>query len=355
MSGLTSWSRIGVLLAGVAAGCGGADRGGESGPATAKPGGLSKQVILVGFDASEPIVKAMTHGKIQGVVVQNPLKMGELGVKTLVMHLEKQPVEPKVPTGEMLITPENMKNPEVQPLIDPPKVENVSGGLSGAKTKKWRVMVIPKGTTHEFWKTIHAGVKKAEDELGNVEVVWQGPQKEDDRVQQIQLVQSAVAAGVDGIVLAPLDARALVQPVEAAVAKGIPVVIFDSALESTKPVSFVATDNYHGGELAAQRLGQLLQGKGKIILLRYAVGSESTEKREKGFTDTMAKEFPGITFLSESEYAGPTAGFRPAEGAEPGDPISGAGRRHLLSQREQYRRHASRPRGGWHGRGSAVM
>ena len=85
-------------------------------------------------------------------------------------------------------------------------------------------MVIPKGTTHEFWKTIHAGALKAAEELGNVEIIWQGPQKEDDRTEQIQLVQNAVAAGVDGIVLAPLDSKALVEPVEEAIAKGIPVV-----------------------------------------------------------------------------------------------------------------------------------
>ena len=125
------------------------------------------------------------------------------------------------------------------------------------------MIVIPKGTTHEFWKTLHAGTLKAADELGNVDVIWQGPQKEDDRVQQIQLVQNAIAAGVDGIVLAPLDAKALVDPVEAAAAKGIPVVIFDSALESKKIVSYVATNNYNGGVLAARRLGELLKGKGK--------------------------------------------------------------------------------------------
>ena len=100
-------------------------------------------------------------------------------------------------------------------------------------------------------------------------MIWQGPQKEDDRVQQIQLVQSAVAAGVDGIVLAPLDAQALVEPVEAAVAKGIPVVIIDSGLESNKIVSYVATDNYHGGVLAAQRLGELSRrGQGHPAPLR---------------------------------------------------------------------------------------
>ena len=92
---------------------------------------------------------------------------------------------------------------------------------------------------------------------------WQGPDKEEDRVQQIQLVQGAVAAGVDGIVLAPLDPRALVLSVETAVAKGIPVVVIDSGLESRKPVSYISTDNYHGGELAARKMGELLGGEGK--------------------------------------------------------------------------------------------
>jgi ribose transport system substrate-binding protein len=169
------------------------------------------------------------------------------------------------------------------------------------------VIVIPKGTTHEFWKTLHAGTLEAARELGNVDVIWQGPQKEDDRVMQIQLVQNAVAAGVDGIVIAPLDSRALVEPIEAAVAKGIPVLVFDSALESTKSVSYVATNNSHGGVLAAQRLGELLKGEGRVILLRYAVGSESTEQREKGFTDTLSKEFPKVVLISDTEYAGPTS------------------------------------------------
>jgi ribose transport system substrate-binding protein len=264
-------------------------------------------VHLIGFDSSEPIVDALSRGAIQGVVIQNPLRMGELGVKTLVQHLEKQPVERRISTGEVIVTPENMNDPNMKEFVHPPKDDTAGANLSGAKTKKWRVMVIPKGTTHEFWLTIHAGVIKAEQELGNVEIVWRGPEKEDDRVEQIQLVQSAVASGVDGIVLAPLDARALVQPVETAIAKGIPVVIMDSGLESDKYVSYVATDNYHGGVLAAQQMGKLLGGEGKVILLRYQVGSESTEQREKGFAETIAKEFPKISFVSDSEYAGPTS------------------------------------------------
>jgi ribose transport system substrate-binding protein len=264
-------------------------------------------VVFVGFDASPPLVSALKQGKLQGIVVQNPYRMGQLGVKTLVEHLEKKEVPAKVSTGETLVTPENMSEPEVARLLDPPQAENRAEAGSTGEKKKWRVMVIPKGTSHEFWKTIHAGAVKAAEELGNVEVIWQGPQKEDERSQQIQLVQNAIASGVDGIVLAPLDSRALVKPVEEAIAKDIPVVIIDSGLESAKIVSYVATDNYNGGMLAAKRLGELLKGQGKIILLRYAIGSASTEEREKGFTDVIARDFPGITYLSNTEYAGATS------------------------------------------------
>ena len=306
------WKGIGVLLAaGFLVGCGGSEEATGTGAA---PGGASpaagsgrKGVVLIGFDASEALVGALSQGKIQGLVVQNPVLMGETSVKTMVQHLEKQTVEPRVSTGETVVTPENYKEPAIDKLIHPARSENTSSAsLSGPKAKKWKVIVIPKGTTHEFWEALHAGTLKAAAELGNVEVIWLGPQKEDERGKQIELIQSAVAAGVDGIVLAPLDAHALVDPVEAAVAKGIPVVIFDSAVDTKKIVSFVATDNYHGGVLAARRLGEVLGGKGRIILLRYAVGSESTEQREKGFTDTLAKEFPGLTLISDTEYAGPT-------------------------------------------------
>jgi ribose transport system substrate-binding protein len=297
-----------LFAASVLTGCAGTSN--EAAPASGASAASapSKPVKFVGFDASEPLVDAMRQGKILGLVVQNPFRMAMLSVETMVNHLEKRAVETQVSTGETMVTPENMDDPEISKLIHPPQAENTSGAsLSRVKSKKWRVMVIPKGTTHEFWKTIHAGALAAAEKLGNVELIWQGPQKEDDRVQQIQLVQNAIAAQVDGIVLAPLDERALVEPVEAAVAKGIPVVIFDSGLESQKMVSYVATNNYHGGVLAAERLGELLKGEGKVILLRYAVGSESSEQREKGFTDTLAQKFPKISLLSDGEYAGPTS------------------------------------------------
>ncbi|MDB6128147.1 MAG: Sugar transporter substrate-binding protein, partial [Verrucomicrobia bacterium] len=111
---------------------------------------------------------------------------------------------------------------------------------------------------------------------------------------------------VSGIVLAPLDARALVAPTEAAIHAGIPVVIIDSGLSSPAPISTVSTDNYKGGVLGAKRLGSILGGKGKVILIRVLAGSTSTEQREAGFLDTMGKEFSGIEILSSDQHAGAT-------------------------------------------------
>ncbi|MDL5049123.1 substrate-binding domain-containing protein [Oscillatoria amoena NRMC-F 0135] len=181
---------------------------------------------------------------------------------------------------------------------------------SPSPSKKIQIAVIPKGTTHEFWKSIHAGAKQAAKELSSpeksVEIIWQGPLKEDDREQQVQVVESFLSRGVQGMVLAPLDAKALVAPAEQVISAGIPVVIFDSDLDSDRPASTVATDNYKGGQMAARELGKLLDGKGDIAVLRYAVGSASTEAREKGFFDVIAAEFPQIKIVSGDQYAGPT-------------------------------------------------
>jgi ribose transport system substrate-binding protein len=171
--------------------------------------------------------------------------------------------------------------------------------------KKLTIAVIPKGTTHEFWKSIHAGAVKASRELG-VEIIWKGPLKEDDREQQIKVVENFIARRVDGIVLAPLDDKALAPVVHSAVAGKIPVVIIDSDLKSEDFASFVATDNYKGGVLGARRLGALLGGKGKVLMMRYAEGSASTNQREAGFLDTIKKEFPGIEVVSSNQYGGAT-------------------------------------------------
>jgi ribose transport system substrate-binding protein len=183
-------------------------------------------------------------------------------------------------------------------------------GTPGGDSAARRIAVIPKGTTHEFWQAVHAGAVKAAREAGNIEVVFRGPEREDDRAQQIELVQNFIGAGVVAIVLAPLDETALRAPVRDAGRAEIPVVIIDSALQGEVGedfVSFVATDNYQGGRLAAERLGELLGGQGTALLLRYQEGSASTAKREQGFVDGLREEFPEIELIDPQRYAGPTA------------------------------------------------
>ncbi|HYP15635.1 MAG TPA: substrate-binding domain-containing protein, partial [Opitutus sp.] len=168
-----------------------------------------------------------------------------------------------------------------------------------------RIAVIPKGTTHSFWKSVEAGARQAGQELG-VEIIWKGPLKEDDRAQQIGVVQQFVSSGVSAIVLAPLDETALRSPVKSANDRKIPVVIFDSALkgEAGKDfVSLVATDNRRGGEMGGEELARLLNGKGKVVLLRYSEGSASTDAREAGFLD-VRKRHHAITITVENRYGG---------------------------------------------------
>lgn len=186
-----------------------------------------------------------------------------------------------------------------------------AGGAPTAATppgqKKLRIAVIPKGTTHEFWKSVHAGAQQAARELGDVEIFWKSQQLEKDREGQISVVQDFITKKVDGIVLAPLDSQALVPYVQEAKQAGIPVVIFDSGLNDQEtPVSYVATDNKNGGALAARRLAELLGKKGNVILTRYNQGSESTALREDGFLETIEKEFPDIKVLSSNVYIGTT-------------------------------------------------
>lgn len=189
-------------------------------------------------------------------------------------------------------------------------------GCGGASTPagderdagRLRIAVIPKGTTHEFWKSVHAGAVRAERELDGVEIIYRGPEREDDRDQQVALVQNFVSSGVDAIVLAPLDVQALLQPVRLATQSGIPVVVIDSGLAGEVGrdyVSYIATDNIEGGRIAGRRMGELLGGQGRALLLRHQEGSESTMNRERGFIEAL-QEFPGVELIDPHRYSGAT-------------------------------------------------
>ena len=185
---------------------------------------------------------------------------------------------------------------------------STSAGAPPAAGAKLSIGVIPKGTTHAYWKSVEVGARKAGAEFG-VDIDWKGPVKESDRAAQIAIVQQFVSDGKSAIVLAPLDDTALVKPVQSAAEKKIPVIIIDSALKGTPGKDFasiVATDNTLGGQLAGERMIKELAGKGKVVMLRYQVGSASTAQREEGFLAAV-KKAPGITVTVDNRYGGATA------------------------------------------------
>jgi ribose transport system substrate-binding protein len=164
------------------------------------------------------------------------------------------------------------------------------------RTKKL-IGVVPKATSHLFFVSIHAGVLAAEKEFG-VEVLWNGPREETEYSRQIEIVDSMVARNVDALAISATDHSALVRPVKRAMDAGIPVTIFDSGLDLTGYVTFVATDNYGAGQTAARKLAELVGGKGKVAELMHKPGGMSTGDRERGFEDVMAKEFPAIKIVA---------------------------------------------------------
>lgn len=187
-----------------------------------------------------------------------------------------------------------------------PAAVSTTGSGSAADSGKLRIAVIPKGTSHQFWMSVWAGAEAAAKELGDVEILWKGPETEADTAGQIAVMKNFITGQVDGICLAPNHSQALIDVVVEANAEGIPVVIYDSGLgKGAEYVSYVATDNYRGGQLAGERMAEALEHSGKVILLRYKEGSESTEQREQGFLDALAKE-PDIEVISSDQYAGTT-------------------------------------------------
>jgi ribose transport system substrate-binding protein len=174
----------------------------------------------------------------------------------------------------------------------------------GKQAGQRRIAVIPKGTTHIFWESVRKGAEKAGEEAG-VKILWNGPKRETDREEQIQIIEDFTVQKVSGVVLAPLDSKALVPKVEELYDQNIPCVIVDSGIDTDKYVSFAATDNYIGGLIAARRMGKILNGKGKIVVLKYVPGSGSTTNRENGFIDTIKKEFPGIDIV-DAQYGNDT-------------------------------------------------
>jgi len=159
------------------------------------------------------------------------------------------------------------------------------------------IAVVPKSQALIFWQTVHAGAVAAGREYG-VEIRWNGPASEIDFTRQINIVDDFVNQHVNGIVLAPTNGDSLVPIVERAAQENIPVTIFDSGINTDRYLSYVSTDNYKGGVLAAERLGAVLPTGGEIAMIGTIPGSVSTTERENGFRDAVGRKFPELKIVA---------------------------------------------------------
>jgi ribose transport system substrate-binding protein len=166
-------------------------------------------------------------------------------------------------------------------------------GIACRASRRKRIGVVPKATSHLFFVNIHRGVDQAARDF-NVDVLWNGPNEETDHARQIQIVESMITQHLDAIAISATDERALAAPVERAIKAGIPVSIFDSGVNVENYVSFIATDNLDAGRTAARLIAKLVGGKGKVGMVMHKPGGTSTMLREQGFEETMTSEFPGV-------------------------------------------------------------
>jgi ribose transport system substrate-binding protein len=186
-------------------------------------------------------------------------------------------------------------------------VNSVAGGGAAASSEQLSIAVIPKSIGGEFWETVEQGALEAAQEL-NIDIKWEGPLAETELAEQNKIIENMVNLGVDGMALAPLNNRTMRESVENVVAAGIPVVIFDSAVDGDAHTSFVATDNTKGGVIAAEYIiEQLGKSRNQLFLLRYIQGTASTEQRAQGFLDTAKAagfEVRGDPYCEDATVAG---------------------------------------------------
>jgi ribose transport system substrate-binding protein len=163
-------------------------------------------------------------------------------------------------------------------------------GLSADAAAK--VGVLLKGKS-AFWNAAEKGAMVAAEKYG-VEVIVKAPPGETDVALQVQLFNALVNQGVDAIVIAPCSKDALKEATEAAAAKGIKIVVIDSALSGKASSTFVGTSQHAAGEAAGKLLAGLIAEKDEVTFLKHNQSSEATEQRERGALEQLRETYPKI-------------------------------------------------------------
>ena len=177
---------------------------------------------------------------------------------------------------------------------------------SFAADRPLNIVFIPKSSDQVFWDLMRVGVDRAVREEGNVKLTWRGPAHNDDTDSQIRILQAYTLPGVDAILITPTDRARLVEPIRAATAMGIKVIVVDSGLDGSYHSNMVATDNLHGGRVAAKRMAELLNNQGRVMVLRTVAGSASTDERAEGFIAYLKENAPKVSIVADVHGGGAT-------------------------------------------------
>lgn len=176
--------------------------------------------------------------------------------------------------------------------------ENESNDSSGEKY----VAVVSKGFQHQFWQSVKKGAEKAADEF-DVKVTFEGPESESQIDKQIEMLKAAIEKKPDAIGFAALDSKASLSLLEDAKSKDIPVIAFDSGVESDIPLTTASTDNRAAAALAAEKMAEAIDRKGKIAIVAHDQTSLSATDRRDGFKEKIEKDFPDIEIV-DIQYGG---------------------------------------------------
>ena len=169
------------------------------------------------------------------------------------------------------------------------------------------IAVVPKGTNKERWKAIHEGAMKASKELAKeglvVNILWKG-NLDPDRNEQIQVVDTFTGQRLSGILVASVGEDQFSGEVHVDANSDLPMIYIDDGLDAQRAISYVATDNFQGGAIAADRIGQLMEGVGNVVVVRHRQGDSNTEAREAGFIERIKSRYPSIRLISMDQHVG---------------------------------------------------
>jgi ribose transport system substrate-binding protein len=174
---------------------------------------------------------------------------------------------------------------------------------SSKDSDKPYIAVISKGFQHQFWQAVKTGAEQAAEEY-DVEITFEGPETEAMVDKQVEMIEAALAKNPSAICLAALDSQACVSLLEKAESQNIPVIGFDSGVDSDIPVTTCATDNISAAAMAADKMAELIGGEGKVGIIVHDQTSKTGVDRRDGFLNRMEEEYPDIEVLPVQYGAG---------------------------------------------------